>query len=75
MIYVACWKWFNDVLKEAGVDVTDSNKSRINKVIHDYIGSTASYGHCSVDWTRKGKEIRGDEAKMKELVEKVKKAA
>jgi hypothetical protein len=73
VISVACWKWFKDVLKEAGVEVTDSNKKRIDQVIHEYIGSTSSYGHCSDDWKKTRKEIRGDKVKMKELVEKVKK--
>ncbi len=72
---MACWKWFNDVLKEAGVEVTESNRERIDKVIHEYIGSSSSYGHCSDDWKKKRKEIREDKAKMKELVARVKKVA
>jgi len=75
VISVPCWKWFNDVLEEAGVEVTASNRSRIDQVIHEYIGSSSSYGHCSDDWKRTRKEIREDKAKMKELVERVKKVA
>ncbi|MEJ5327511.1 MAG: hypothetical protein WHU54_04590 [Candidatus Bathyarchaeia archaeon] len=34
---MGCWKWFNSVLKEAGVQVTEKNKDAIDQVIHDYV--------------------------------------
>jgi len=68
---MTCWKWFNKILKEAGVEVTDKNKEKIDKVIHDYIGKQSSYGRCSSDWRKARKEIDDDEEMKKELVEEL----
>ena len=54
---MGCWKWFNGVLKEAEVKVTDANKGKIDGVIHKYIGEQSSYGRCSADWRKARKEI------------------
>jgi hypothetical protein len=35
------------MLKEAGIEVTDKNKNKIDKVIHRYVGEQSSYGRCS----------------------------
>jgi hypothetical protein len=50
VITMTCWKWFNGMLKEAGVEVTDKNKEKIDHVIHEYIGEQSNYGRCSADW-------------------------
>jgi hypothetical protein len=68
---MACWKWFNDVLKEAGLEVTDKNKGKIDEIIHHYIGEQASYGRCSPNWSKARKEIQADEQMKQELVEKL----
>ena len=44
---MTCWKWFDGMLKEAGIKVTDKNKDKIDKVIHRYVGEQSSYGRCS----------------------------
>ena len=54
---MGCWKWFNSILKEAEVQVTDQNKSKIDDVIHKYIGKQASYGRCSANWKKARKEL------------------
>jgi ABC-type iron transport system FetAB ATPase subunit len=69
---MACWKWFNSVLDEAGVVVTDKNKKKVDEVIHHYIGEQSSYGRCSIDWKKARKEIQSDEKMRAELVEKLK---
>ncbi|MEM2081880.1 MAG: hypothetical protein QXP44_01575 [Candidatus Bathyarchaeia archaeon] len=69
---MGCWKWFNGVLKEAGVQVTDQNKGAIEKVIHDYVSEQASYGRCSADWRKARKEINESPEMKKELIEKLK---
>ena len=46
---MGCWKWFNSVLQEANVTITDKNKAKIDDVIHKYIGEQSSYGNCSAD--------------------------
>jgi hypothetical protein len=69
---MTCWKWFDKVLKEAEVKVTDENKEKVDEIIHQYIGEQSSYGRCSADWRKARKEIQGDEQMRQELVEKLK---
>ena len=69
--FLACWKWFNGVLKEAGLTVTDANKEKIDKVIHKYIGEQASYGRCSANWTKARKEIQANDEMRQELIQKL----
>jgi len=69
---VGCWKWFSGILKEAEITVTDANRSRIDKFIHDYIGEKTRYEHCSSEWSKMGKKIREDENEKKKLAAKLK---
>jgi hypothetical protein len=69
---LGCWKWFNSVLKEAEVNVTDKNKSKIDEVIHKYIGEQSSYGRCSADWRKARKEIQESPEMKRGLIEKLK---
>jgi hypothetical protein len=69
---LGCWKWFDGVLKEAEVKVTDKNKEKIDGVIHKYIGEQSSYGRCSADWRKARKEIQESPEMRKELLEKLK---
>jgi hypothetical protein len=69
---MTCWKWFGSVLKEAGVEVNDSNKEEIDAVIHKYIGAQSSYGHCSADWRKARREIEADEKMKNELIGQLK---
>ena len=59
-------------MKEAGVQANDSNKEKIDAVIHKYIGEQSSYGHCSADWRKARKEIEADEKMKKELIGQLK---
>jgi hypothetical protein len=70
--FLGCWKWFNGVLKEAEVQVTDANKSKIDEVIHKYINEQSSYGRCSADWRKARKEINANPEMRSELIEKLK---
>jgi len=65
---MGCWRWFNGVLKEAGVEVTPANREKIDNVIHEFIGKTSKYEHCSSDW-KKANKIKTDENERKKLVE------
>jgi len=58
-------------LEEAGVEVTDENREKIDEVIHKYIGEQSRYGRCSADWRKARKEIRADEEMRHELIEKL----
>ena len=33
---MGCWKWFNSVLQEANVTITDKNKTKIDDLVHKY---------------------------------------
>jgi len=68
---MGCWRWFNTVLKEAGIEVTDENREEVDEVIHQYIGGQASYGRRSADWRKARKEIQADEKMRSELVERL----
>ena len=72
---MGCWKWFGSVLKEAGVEVTDENREKVDEVIHRYIGEKSSYGRCSADWRKARKEVNADEEMRNELVEKLRSLA
>ncbi|MEM3383534.1 MAG: hypothetical protein QXJ62_05870 [Nitrososphaeria archaeon] len=69
---MACWKWFNNIIKEAGVEVKDQNKGKIDEVIHKYISEQASYGRCSPQWSKARKQIQANENMKKELIERLK---
>ncbi|MDX1813268.1 MAG: hypothetical protein R3319_00595 [Candidatus Bathyarchaeia archaeon] len=69
---MGCWKWFNGVLKEAEVQVTEENKGKIDEVIHKYIGEQSSYGRCSVDWKKARKEIKENPEMKQELITQLK---
>lgn len=69
---MGCWKWFNSILKEAGIDVTEENRAKIDKVIHDFVGEKAKYEHYSPEWSKVGKKIRADESEKKKLIAKLK---
>ena len=63
---MTCWKWFDSILKEAGIKVTEKNEQKIDGVIHSYIGQQSSYGHCSADWRKAAREIRVDRSMREE---------
>jgi hypothetical protein len=69
---MGCWKWFNRVLQEANVTVTDNNKSKVDDVIHKYIGEQASMGKCSADWRKARAEIKENPKMKAELIAKLK---
>lgn len=68
---MVCWRWFNSVLKEAGVEVTEENEEKVEEVIHKFIGETSKYGRCSHDWRKVGKIIKTDETERKKLIERL----
>ena len=68
---MGCWKWFNGVLKEANVTITDKNKPKIDNVIHKYIGES-SYGNCSADWKKARVQINESPKMKAELIAKLK---
>jgi len=68
---MGCWKWFNSILKEAGIEVTDENREKIDEAVHEFIGEKAKYMRCSADWKAMSKKVKADEKARKKLVENV----
>ncbi len=71
---MGCWKWFNTVLKEAGVTVTPQNRAKIDEVIHEHIGEHAQYEKCSASWVAMGKKVKMSKKEKKKLIQAVKAA-
>jgi hypothetical protein len=69
---LTCWKWFNSVLEEANVPLTDKNKAKVDDVIHKYIGEQSSMGKCSPEWKKARVEIKENPKLKAELIAKLK---
>lgn len=72
---MSCWKWFNTVLDEAGVEVNEENKNRIDMVIQDYVENNSRNGRCSAVLSEAGSQIVEDGGMKRELVQRVRAAA
>jgi hypothetical protein len=59
------------MLNEAGIEVTDKNRNKIEKIIHRYVGEQSKYGRCSAQWRKALEEIESDEALKKDLIEQL----
>ena len=72
---MSCWKWFNIILEEAGVEVTEENRERIDQAIREYVNDRSSYGKCSAVMKEASSQITEDKNMHQELIEKVRVAA
>ena len=70
-IDMGCWKWFDNLLKTAGIEVTDENRDEINRIIRQYIGAKASYGNCSANWREARKTLKDNEQIRQEVIRKL----
>jgi hypothetical protein len=61
-----------DILIEAGIDVSEENKKEIDQIIHRLVA--VEYKNCSPTWKAVKEHIKGDEAKRKQFIGKLKKA-
>ena len=75
VIRMGCWKWFNEVLEEAGVEVTDKNRETVDETVHEYIGEQSRYGRCSADWRKARKEIKANQEMKSDLVKRLRSSA
>jgi hypothetical protein len=67
---MGCWRWFNSILKEAGIEVRGGIE-RIDASVHEFIGEKAKYMCCSGDWKAMSKKVKVDEETRKKLVKNV----
>lgn len=70
---MSCYfRHLKDILNEAGIEVTSSNKKQIDRAIHEIVG--VSYKDCLTTWKRLKHEILGDEEKRRDFAEKLQNA-
>ena len=66
------FRHLNDVIKDAGIEVTPGNKKQINQAIHWIV--EVYYKGCSKTWKAVKTEITSDEQKRREFIDKLQKA-
>ncbi|MDH5459424.1 MAG: hypothetical protein OEW71_00100 [Candidatus Bathyarchaeota archaeon] len=62
-------------MKEAGIEVTDENRDKIDEIIHRYISEQSNYCHCSADWRKARKQVQADEQMKQKLIERLRSQA
>ncbi|NLI73214.1 MAG: hypothetical protein GX369_00360 [Euryarchaeota archaeon] len=72
---MACWNWFNNILEEAGVEVTEDNRDFIDAVLEQYLSERSAQGRCSRIPSKASDQISGDRNLRDELIERLKIAA
>jgi hypothetical protein len=58
-----------DILGEAGITVTPSNKNQIDQAFHQIAGVT--YKDCPAAWRRLKQDLTSDEQKRREIIRKL----
>lgn len=66
------FRHLKDILNEAGIEVTASNKKQIDRIIHEIVGVT--YKNCPATWKRLKQEIVANEQKKQDFIGKVQNA-
>ena len=70
---MSCYfRHLKDILDEAGVELTPSNKRQVEQAIHKIVG--VEYKDCPVAWKTLKLQIMGDEQKRRDFVEKLRRA-
>lgn len=67
---MSCYfRHMKDILDEAGIRVTPSNKKEIDRAFHQIEG--VAYKDCPATWKRLKTELAGDEQKRHELIHRL----
>ena len=67
---MSCYfRHIRDILDEAGVEVTPSNKREIDRTIHQLV--QVKYKDCPRTWASLRRQIIGDEQKKQDLIRKL----
>ena len=70
---MSCYfRHIKDILDEAGIKVTSSNKKQIDQAIHQIVG--VAYKDCPATWEKLKQQIIGDEQKRRDLTKKLQNA-
>jgi len=70
---MSCYfRHLKDILNEAGIEVTPSNRKQIDRIMHNILGVT--YKDCPATWKRLKQEIVGNEQKQQDFIKKLQNA-
>jgi len=70
---MSCYfRHMKDVLAEAGIEVTQENKKKVDQAIHHLVA--VEYKDCSPTWKAVKAHIKSDEAARNAFIEKLKQA-
>ena len=70
---MSCYfRHLNDILKEAGIQVTPANRKQVDRAFHQAAG--VPYKDCPAAWKKLKATLTGDEAARRALVQKLKTA-
>jgi len=70
---MSCYfRHLKDILSEAGIEVTPSNKKQIDRTVHGIVGVT--YKDCPATWGKLKQEILGSEQKRRDFIKKLQNA-
>ena len=67
---MSCYfRHMKNILEEAGIEVTASNKKELDQTFHQLAGVT--YKDCPTTWKKLKQELLADEQKRQELIQKL----
>jgi len=70
---MSCYfRHLKDILSEAGIEITPSNKKQIDRAVHGIVGVT--YKDCPATWKKLKQEILGNEQKRWDFIKKLQNA-
>jgi len=70
---MSCYfRHLKDILNEAGIEVTSSNRKQIDQTIHDIV--EVAYKDCPVTWKKLKQEIVRDEQKRQDFIKRLQNA-
>ncbi len=70
---MSCYfRHLKDILNEAGIEVTPSNRKQIDRIMHNILGVT--YKDCPATWKRLKQEIAGNEQNQQDFIMKLQNA-
>ena len=70
---MSCYfRHLKEILNEAGIEVTPSNRKQIDRIMHNILGVT--YKDCPATWKRLKQEIVGNEQKQQDFIKKLQNA-
>lgn len=68
---MSCYfRHLKDILAEAGIEVTSTNRKQLDQAIHKVVG--VEYKDCPVAWRALKQQIMGDEKTRHKFVKKLK---